>query len=79
MASVDGSEFKRSDHQTNERFKVWTILAPGGDFNLRIAFYDLQAGTRHKLKLQAGPNKNNKVLLLDGIVITDNPEAFEPR
>ena len=58
---------------------MWTILSPGGDYNLRIAFYDLQAGVRHKLSLQAGPNKNNKVLLLDGIVITDDPEAFEPR
>ena len=78
-ASVDGSPYKRSDHQTNEQFKVWTILAPGGDFNLRIAFYDLEAGVKHKLRLQPGPQKNNKVMLLDGIVVTDHPEAFDPR
>ena len=79
MASVDDAPFKRSEHQTNTNFMIWTILSPGGDYNLRIAFYDLEAGVKHKLRLKPGPNKNNKILMLDGIVITDNPEAFEPR
>lgn len=79
MASVDDAPFKRSEHQTNTSFMIWTILSPGGDYNLRIAFYDLNAGVKHRLRLKAGPNKNDKILMLDGIVITDNPEAFEPR
>ncbi|MBO4476393.1 MAG: glycoside hydrolase family 88 protein [Bacteroidales bacterium] len=79
MASVDGSEFKKSEHQTNTNFMIWTILAPGGNFNLRIAYYDLDASKKHTLRLQPGPNKNTKILMLDGIVVTDNPEAFEPR
>ena len=79
MASVNGSEYKRSEHQTNANYMVWTILAPGGNFNLRIAYYDLEAGVKHKLKLMPAPNRHTRILHMDGIVITDNPEAFEPR
>lgn len=78
MASVDGAPFKRSDHQTNANYMVWTILAPGGNFNNRIAYYDFMAGEKHTIRLRKAPNIK-KITLLDGIVITDNPEAFEPR
>lgn len=77
LASVDGGELKLSKHQTCPGFASWTILAPGGDFNNRIAFYDFQAGEVHKLHLMSGPNPE-KALIPDGIVVTDNPEAFEP-
>lgn len=79
MASVNGAAYKRSEHQTNANYMVWTILAPGGDYNLRIAYFDLEAGKTHKLKLKPAPNKHTRILHMDGIVITDNPEAFEPR
>ena len=79
MASVNGSPYERSEHQTNANYMVWTILAPGGNFNLRIAYYDLQAGVKNTLKLKPAPNKHTRILHMDGIVITDNPEAFEPR
>ena len=78
LASVDGSEMLLSQHQTYADFAAWTILSPGGNFNNRIAYYDLQAGKVHTLQLKPGP-KPQKNLLPDGIVITDNPEAFEPR
>ena len=58
---------------------IWTILAPGGNFNNRIAYYDLRAGVKHTLRIASGTNKNTKILSFDGICITDNPEAFEPR
>ena len=79
MASVNGSEYKRSEHQTNANYMVWTILSPGGNYNLRIAYYDLEAGVTHKLKIKPAINKHTRILHFDGIVITDNPEAFEPR
>ena len=79
MASVDGSPFKRSEHQTNANLMYWTILAPDGNFNNRIVFYDLQAGVKHTLRLKPAPNQHTRILKMDGIVITDNPEAFEPR
>ena len=78
VAGVDDSEMLLSKHQTCTGFASWTMLAPGGDFNNRTAYYDLQAGEAHTLRLQPGPNPDKR-LLPDGIVITDNPEAFEPR
>jgi rhamnogalacturonyl hydrolase YesR len=79
MASVDGSEFATSEQDTNTDFMTWTILAPGGDFNNRIAYYDFQAGKPIRLKIKSGERNNNKILSIDGIVVTDNPESFEPR
>lgn len=79
IKSVDGSPFKRSEHQTNANLMYWTILAPDGNFNNRIVFYDLQAGVKHTLRLKPAPNQHTRILKMDGIVITDNPEAFEPR
>ena len=79
MASVNGSPYQRSEHQTNANYMVWTILAPGGNYNLRIAYFDLQAGVKNTLKLMPAPDKHTRILHMDGIVITDNPEAFEPR
>ena len=78
IAGVDGSDMKLSQQQTCSGFSSWTLLSPGGDFNNRITYYDLQAGEVHTLRLQPGPNPEKR-LLPDGIVITDNPEAFEPR
>ena len=78
LAGIDGAEPALSKHQTCSGFASWTLLAPGGDFNNRTAFYDLQAGQIHHLQLKPGPNPD-KNLRPDGIVITDNPEAFEPR
>lgn len=77
LAGVDCSEMLPGKHQTYPDFASWTILAPGGDFNNRIAYYDFQAGEVHKLQLRPGPDPE-KTLVPDGIVITDNPEAFEP-
>ena len=78
LAGIDGGELTLSKHQTCSGFASWTLLAPGGDYNNRIVFYDLQAGQVHHLQLKPGPN-HDKNLLPDGIVITDNPETFEPR
>jgi len=78
LAGIDGSEMLMSRHQTRPGFASWTVLAPGGDFNNRIAYYDLRAGEVHKLQLHPGPDQD-KNLLPDGIVVTDNPEVFEPR
>ena len=77
MAGVDGGQIQLSRHQTFPGFASWTLLAPGGDFNNRIAYYDFQAGEVHKLQLCPGPQAD-KNLVPDGIVVTDDPEAFEP-
>jgi rhamnogalacturonyl hydrolase YesR/lysophospholipase L1-like esterase len=77
LASINGSEMQLSRHQTCSSFASWTILAPGGDFNNRIAYYDFEAGKVHTLRLSPGPDPDKR-LKPDGIVITDNPEAFEP-
>ena len=77
LAGVDGGEMQLSKHQTYDGFASWTILAPGGDFNNRISFYDFKAGEIHTLRLRPGPDADKR-LVPDGIVITDNPEAFEP-
>ena len=78
QASVNDSDFDRSEHETNPDFMTWTVLSPGGTFNLRIAYYDLQAGKPARLKLRSGTNNNTKTLSIDGIVVTDNPKSFEP-
>ena len=78
-ASVNDSEAKVSEHESNDKFMTWTILNPGGNFNNRIVYYDLEAGKTHKLVLSPGTKSHKRQILFDGIVITDNPEAFEPR
>lgn len=77
LASIDGGEMKLSQHQTYSGFASWTILSPGGDWNNRITYYDFDAGEVHTLRLSPGPNPEKR-LKPDGIVVTDNPEAFEP-
>ena len=76
--SVDGSEFRTSSQQTDARYMFWTILAPGGDFNNRIVFYDFKEGETHTLRIRPSSKSPDRVLFIDGFVVTDNPEAFEP-
>ena len=77
FAGIDGGEMKLSQHQTYSGFASWTILSPGGDWNNRITYYDFDAGEVHTLRLSPSPHADKR-LHPDGIVITDNPEAFEP-
>ena len=77
-ASVNGSDFARSEHEILPDLKTWTLLSPGGDFNNRIAYYDLEAGQPVRLRLKKASGKEDIPLSFDGIVITDNPEPFEP-
>ena len=77
--SVNGGEFLSSGQQTDPRYMYWTILAPGGDFNNRIVWYDFRAGEEQTLRIRSGNNESSKLLYMDGLVVTDNPESFEPK
>lgn len=76
--SVNGGEFLTSAQQTDARYMLWTILAPGGVFNNRIAFYDFKEGETQTLRIRPSSEAPDRVLFIDGFVVTDNPEAFEP-
>jgi len=74
MTALDGEEPAETKQQTKQAYPTWTILAPGGDFNCKIKYYDLKPG-RHTLRLKGTRN----TLRFDQLVMTDSPGAFEPR
>lgn len=57
---------------------TWTILAPGQKQGNRISFYELNPGEKHRIYLKKG-NRTQDGFEIEGIAVTDNPEAFEPR
>ncbi len=64
----------KTKQQTKPDYPTWTILAPGGDFNCKIKYYDLKPG-EHVLRIRG----EIRSLLFDRLVVTDTPGAFEPR
>ena len=57
---------------------TWTILAPGQKQGNRISFYELNPSEKHRIYLKKG-NRTQDGFEIEGIAVTDNPEAFEPR
>lgn len=71
--SVDGEPPTVSRQQACG-YPTWTMLVPGGRFGAMTRHFDLKAG-HHTVRLW----KCRGDFEFDGIVLTDNPLAFEPR
>ncbi len=65
-----------SGTQVVQKFPSWTPFGPGGAKfrDVRFRFWDLKAG-RHVIHIKPRGNHDYRI---DGIVITDSPESFEP-
>ena len=75
FAAVNNDKFELSKQQFNRNFTSWTMVTPGRRFGNMCRHYDLKKGV-HILKLSA---ETKDSVVIDGIVLTDNPEPFEPR
>lgn len=74
QAAVDGEAYAESLQQTHAGYPTWTMVAPGKGFGDYMKVYNLTAG-RHTLRVKVAYSS----FPYDGIVLTDDPEAFEPR
>ena len=76
IGAMDDDEEGRGT-QVVQKFCSWTPFGPGGAKfrDVRFRFWDLKAG-RHVVHIKPRGNVEYRV---DGIVITDSPESFEPR
>ena len=77
-SNVDDGEFLPTQLMAYEDHMTWTILAPGQKQGNRISFYDFEPGTKHRIMIRKS-DRTRKDFCIEGIVITDNPQAFEPR
>lgn len=75
MACVDNGKFETSRQQFRKNYTTWTMITPGRSFGNMCRHYDLKKGV-HTLKITASDEGSP---VYDGIVLTDNPESFEPR
>jgi len=75
-ATVDGVEYPDSTQQLRT-FPTWTMITPGKDMFTAFTYpFYLDRG-KHYLRLKLGCAYNE--FPFDGVVLTDNPESFEPR
>ena len=74
-AAVNNDKLEVSKQQFKSAYTSWTMVTPGRRFGNMCRHYDLKAGT-NTIKLR-GMEKD--AVMFDGIVLTDNPEPFEPR
>ena len=74
QAAVDSEAYAESLQQTHADYPTWTMVAPGKAFGDYMRVYNLTAG-RHTLRVKVAYSS----FPYDGIVLTDDPEAFEPR
>lgn len=72
-AGVDGETLAWSSQQLKP-YPTWTMITPGKSFGDYCRAYFLQPGT-HTVRIQY----DYSAFPYDGVVITDNPEPFEPR
>ena len=73
-AALDGDAPAKSTTKL-WRHPVWVPVAPGNRFGNALRFWDFKAGERHVLRIAA----DKASIDFDGVVMTDNPGAFEPR
>ena len=73
QAAVDGDDYAKSKQQVHI-YPTWTMVAPGKAFGDYMRVYALTAG-RHTLRVKV----DRATFAYDGLVLTDNPESFEPR
>ena len=74
-AAVDNDKMKISKQQFYPNYTTWTMVTPDRRFGNMCRHYDLKQGV-HTLTIK-GASKDT--VMIDGIVLTDNPEPFEPR
>lgn len=60
--------------QQNKEYPTWTMLTPGNSFGNMCRHYDFKAG-RHTVTIR----NDSGSLKYDGLVLTDDPQSFEPR
>ena len=75
LAAVDNDKLETSKQQFYRNYTTWTMITPGRNFGNMCRHYDLKKGV-HTLKITASDEGSP---VFDGIVLTDNPESFEPR
>ena len=73
MGAVDGDPLEDSRQQGPD-YPVWTMLTPGRKQGNMLRHYDLAKG-RHTVRLSGCGG----AFRCDGVAVTDNPLAFEPR
>ena len=73
MGAVDGDPLEDS-RQQGQDYPVWTMLTPGRKQGNMLRHYDLAKG-RHTVRLSGCGG----AFRCDGVAVTDNPLAFEPR
>ena len=71
--AVDDKE-PRPCRQHQQAYKTWTMLSPGGNFGNTIRYFDFEPG-RHSVRFRCLEGE----MSYDGVVLTDDPGAFEPR
>ena len=71
--AVDGDPLEAS-RQQGQDYPVWTMLTPGRKQGNMLRHYDLTKG-RHVIRLSGRGGE----FRCDGVAVTDNPLAFEPR
>ena len=71
--AVDGDPLEDS-RQQGQDYPVWTMLTPGRKQGNMLRHYDLAKG-RHVIRLKGRGSE----FRCDGVAVTDNPLAFEPR
>lgn len=76
MAAVNNDKLQMSKQQFKREYTSWTMITPGRSFGNMCRHYDLKKGI-NTIKI-SGVDSQNKVLY-DGIVLTTNPQYFEPR
>ena len=75
-AAVNNDKFETSKQQFRNDCTTWTMITPGRSFGNMCRHYDLKKGI-NTIKI-TGINSQSQ-LVFDGIVLTTNPQHFEPR
>ena len=74
-AAVNNDKFEVSKQQFKKDYTSWTMITPGRSFGNMCRHYDLKKGI-NTIKISGAAEGR---LLFDGIVLTTNPQHFEPR
>ncbi len=73
--SINNEKFANSIQQLAVDHMRWSMLTPGCTFGNQLLPYDLEPGT-YSIKFY---KRMGDDILFDGIAVTDDPKAFEPR
>ena len=75
FVSINNEKFANSTQQLTDDHMRWSMLTPGCTFGNQLLPFDLEPGT-YSIKFY---KRMGCDILFDGIAVTDDPKAFEPR